>query len=64
MKIRNEANSKPWWVGREIICECGFHAEIEPHDVEVNHMNLFDVMQSFIDYRCDCERLITIHQDS
>jgi len=63
MKIRNEANSKQWWVGREIICECGFHAEIAAGDVESNIDLRFDAMVSMIDYKSDCSRIITIHQE-
>lgn len=61
MKILKAAKTEGWWVGKLIKCDCGFRAIIEGGDVEDG--DRFSKMQTMIDYRCDCARLVTIHQE-
>jgi len=63
MKILQKANTASWWLNRKIDCECGFSAIIEENDVESNVDGKFEVMSSMIGFRCECSRLVTIHQE-
>jgi hypothetical protein len=63
MKILKAAKTEGWWVGREIKCDCGFHAVVEAGDVENNETGRFEPMQTMVDYLCVCRRLVTLHQE-
>ena len=54
MKILHKATETEWWVGVSIKCDCGFEAVLESGDD-----GCLTKYPGFIDYRCDCGRLIS-----
>ncbi len=58
MKTISEGSGKQWWIGRELLCSCGFKATLDVGDYE---SKLFSV--SFLHtlhYDCKCGRGICI----